>query len=77
MLCLFSQFLSDITIFSFFRTEDGLNLAKKVKAAKFVECSALTRSNLDLVFSSAIESYFKPAKGKKLKNGEHKTCQII
>lgn len=34
-------------------TEDGKRLAEKIKALDFIECSALTRENVDLVFTRA------------------------
>ena len=35
-------------------TADGQKLAKKIRAAKFVECSALTGENLKKIFEDAV-----------------------
>jgi len=45
--------------------EQGVELAKKIKAAKYLECSARTGENLKLVFEEAVKcALFSPKKKK-------------
>jgi len=47
-------------------TAQGQELAKKIKAFKYLECSARTEENLKTVFDEAIKAvYFAPKKKKK------------
>jgi len=46
-------------------TEQGIELAKKLKAIKFMECSAKTQENLKDVFDEAVRAVLRPPKKKK------------
>jgi len=46
-------------------TEQGNELAKKLKAIKYMECSAKTQENLKDVFDEAVRAVLRPAKKKK------------
>jgi len=41
-------------------TEEGLRTKKKIKAVDFIECSALTTTNLKMVFDKAIKAVLNP-----------------
>jgi Ras-related C3 botulinum toxin substrate 1 len=53
--------------------QQGLQLAKEINAAKFLECSALTQKGLKAVFDEAIRTVLQPAPIKKKKGG----CLLI
>lgn len=47
--------------------EEGVRMAKKLKADKYVECSALTQAGLKDVFDEAIITVLNKVKPKKKK----------
>lgn len=46
-------------------TEQGNELGKKLKAIKYMECSAKTQENLKDVFDEAVRAVLRPSKRKK------------
>eukprot|EP01115_Flamella_aegyptia_P002796 TRINITY_DN139_c1_g1_i1.p1 TRINITY_DN139_c1_g1~~TRINITY_DN139_c1_g1_i1.p1 ORF type:complete len:191 (-),score=43.34 TRINITY_DN139_c1_g1_i1:65-637(-) len=46
-------------------TEQGMELSKKLKAIKYMECSAKTQEHLKDVFDEAVRAVLKPKKQKK------------
>ncbi len=46
-------------------TQRGEELAKKIKAVKYLECSAKTETNLKNVFDDAVKSVLYKSKKKK------------
>lgn len=46
-------------------TQRGEELAKKIKAVKYLECSAKTEANLKTVFDDAVKSVLYTKKKKK------------
>jgi len=58
--------------------EQGEDLAKKLKAVKFIECSAFTGHNLKLVFDEAVKAVlFGKGKGGKSGAKTGKTCSLF
>lgn len=55
------------------KKEDGENLALKIKAARYVECSAMTRLGLKDVFDEAILAALYPPKKESSKG----KCSIL
>jgi len=52
--------------------QDGINLANKIGAIKYVECSALTQEGLKTVFDEAIRTVLCPAPVLKVEKKEKK-----
>ena len=59
--------------------EEGKRMAKSLKAAKYLECSALTREGVKNVFDEAIhqQSTCQRCGRKKLKKSEKKKCNVL
>ena len=58
--------------------EMGQDLAEKIGAYGYVECSATKRKNINKVFEEAIRSVINPKPKTDKKNGkEHRKCRIL
>ncbi|XP_077301474.1 ras-like GTP-binding protein Rho1 [Arctopsyche grandis] len=55
-------------------TEEGKAMAKKIKAEKFFECSALTREKVDEVFNAAAEHIYC---ARETENPKNTCCNLI
>ena len=55
--------------------EQGVAIAKEIKAVKYLECSALTQRNLKSVFDEAIRAVLSP---KPVKSGKgSRKCNLL
>lgn len=54
--------------------EEGLQVAKKINAVKYLECSALTQVGLKAVFDEAIRTVVSPSVSKSKRS---KKCSIM
>jgi len=59
--------------------QQGVQLAKEIGAAKYVECSSLTQKGLKNTFDEAIRAvlYPQPEAGKKKKDKKKRKCSIM
>ncbi|KAK4102146.1 cell division control protein 42 precursor, partial [Parathielavia hyrcaniae] len=57
--------------------EQGLDCARKIKAYKYVECSALTQMNLKAVFDSAIRAVIQPKPAETQQKKKKSACLIL
>nr|CAG4719236.1 unnamed protein product [Naegleria fowleri] len=55
--------------------KEGEEMAKKMKAYDFCECSAKNKTGLKEVFATVIEAYINPKKNKE--GGSRSSCQLI
>ncbi|KAG2386623.1 hypothetical protein C9374_002367 [Naegleria lovaniensis] len=55
--------------------KEGEEMAKKMKAYDFCECSAKNKTGLKEVFATVIEAYINPKKTKE--GGSRSSCQLI
>jgi len=53
--------------------EQGMDLAKKIKAEKYLECSAKTTENLKTVFDEAVKAVLL----KRKRKNKHSKCSIL
>ena len=58
----------------FVRCDEGLELAKKMKAARYVECSSLTQKGMKNVFEEAIRAVLSPP---DIKPSRRRRCRIL
>lgn len=60
----------------FISHSQGVSLANKLNAVKYVECSAKTQKGLKAVFDEAVKAVLVPAKPKRNKE-KGKFCNLI
>ena len=57
--------------------QQGMQLAKELKAIKYLECSALTQTGLQAVFDEAIRAVLQPGAGKSGKKEKKAGCSLL
>lgn len=55
------------------KREQGMKMANKVRAVKYMECSALTQRGLKQVFEEAVRAVLQPQPPRKIRN----KCQLL
>ena len=56
---------------------EGLSMMEKVGAAKYLECSALTRTGVKEVFEEVIRAFLKNRNKRKKSDNINKCCSLI
>ena len=57
--------------------EEGLEMARRIKAIKYIECSAKTQKNLKEVFHTAAEVVVCPERYRSAQKKKKKTCLLL
>mgnify|MGYP001088088567 CR=1 FL=1 len=57
--------------------EQGEDMAKEIKAVKFLECSALSQKGLKEVFDEAIKAVVIPSRNKTTKKSGKGGCALL
>ncbi len=68
------RFDSEIDKSTLVTEKEGRELAKKIKAEKFFECSALTRENVDEIFEAAAKQIYFHSENLR---PEDKCCSLF
>lgn len=59
------------------RREQGEKMAAKIKAIKYLECSALTQRGLKQVFEEAVRSIVIPWERQNLRKSNRNNCMVM
>lgn len=59
------------------RREQGIKMANKIKAVKYVECSALTQCGLKTVFEEAVRCVIQPNDKQNSKKMNNAKCRLM
>lgn len=59
------------------KKEQGQKMANKIKAVKYLECSALTQSGLKTVFEEAVRCVIFPSERQNLKKSTNNKCKVM